>query len=96
MVYFTPVLYHTAPKKSRKNIKRKNIKRNAGKKGAFGLLTKVKPSSLCGERFGGYGSESLCETVTEFENGLFGEPVDFMTVYKDKTIKVTFKDGTEI
>lgn len=38
----------------------------------------------------------LGETVTEFENGLFGELVDFMTVYKDKTIKVTFKDGTEI
>ena len=38
----------------------------------------------------------LGETVTEFENGLFGELVDYMTVYKDKTIKVTFKDGTEI
>ena len=38
----------------------------------------------------------LGETVTEFENVLFGELVDYMTVYKDKTIKVTFRDGTEI
>ena len=38
----------------------------------------------------------LGETVTEFENGLFGELVDYMTVYKDRTIRITFKDGTEI
>ena len=34
--------------------------------------------------------------VTEFDKGLWSDMVDFMTVYKDKTVKVTFKDGTEI
>ena len=34
--------------------------------------------------------------VTEFDEGLWGTLVDFMTVYRKDDIAVTFKDGTEI
>lgn len=34
--------------------------------------------------------------VTEFDEGLWGTLVDFMTVYNKEDISVTFKDGTEI
>ena len=34
--------------------------------------------------------------VTEFDEGLWGTLVDFMTVYSRGNIGVTFKDGTEI
>ena len=34
--------------------------------------------------------------VTEFDEGLWGTLVDFMTVYSKEDISVTFKDGTEI
>ena len=36
------------------------------------------------------------EAVTEFDDGLWGTLVDFMTVYSKEDIGVTFKDGTEI
>lgn len=36
------------------------------------------------------------EVVTEFDDGLWGTLVDFMTVYSKEDIGVTFKDGTEI
>ena len=35
-------------------------------------------------------------SVTEFDEGLWGTIVDFMTVYSKEDISVTFKDGTEI
>ena len=34
--------------------------------------------------------------VTEFDEGLWGTLVDFMTIYSKEDISVTFKDGTEI
>ena len=34
--------------------------------------------------------------LTEFDEGLWGTLVDFMTVYGKDDIGVTFKDGTEI
>ena len=34
--------------------------------------------------------------VTEFDEGLWGTLVDFMTVYSKEDISVTSKDGTEI
>ena len=34
--------------------------------------------------------------VTEFDERLWSSLVDFVTVYSEKGIRVTFKDGTEI
>ena len=34
--------------------------------------------------------------VTEFDERLWSSLVDFVTVYSEKDIRVTFKDGTEI
>ena len=36
------------------------------------------------------------EPVTEFDERLWSSLMDFMTVYSEKDIRVTFKDGTEI
>lgn len=36
------------------------------------------------------------EPVTEFDERLWSSLVDFVTVYREKDIRVTFKDGTEI
>ena len=36
------------------------------------------------------------EPVTEFDERLWSILVDFVTVYREKDIRVTFKDGTEI
>ena len=36
------------------------------------------------------------EPVTEFDERLWSSLVDFVTVYSEKDIRVTFKDGTEI
>jgi hypothetical protein len=40
--------------------------------------------------------ESQSKKLTEFDEGLWGTLVDFMTVYSMEDISVTFKDGTEI
>ena len=40
--------------------------------------------------------KSLSIRLTEFDEGLWGTLVDFMTVYSKGDISVTFKDGTEI
>ena len=40
--------------------------------------------------------KSLSIRLTEFDEGLLGTLVDFMTVYSKEDISVTFKDGTEI
>ena len=40
--------------------------------------------------------ESQSKRLTEFDEGLWGTLVDFMTVYSKEDISVTFKDGTEI
>ena len=40
--------------------------------------------------------ESQSKSLTEFDEGLWGTLVDFMTVYSKEDISVTFKDGTEI
>ena len=40
--------------------------------------------------------ESQSKSLTEFDEGLWGTMVDFMTVYSKEDISVTFKDGTEI
>lgn len=34
--------------------------------------------------------------LTEFDEGLWGSLVDFMTVHSKENIEVTFKDGTTI
>lgn len=39
--------------------------------------------------------ESQSKRLTEFDEGLWGTLVDFMTVYSKDDISVTFKDGTE-
>ena len=36
------------------------------------------------------------DTITEFDERLWSSLVDFVTVYSEKDIRVTFKDGTEI
>ena len=36
------------------------------------------------------------EPVTQFDERLWASLVDFVTVYSEKDIRVTFKDGTEI
>ena len=36
------------------------------------------------------------EPITEFDERLWASLVDFVTVYSEKDIRVTFKDGTEI
>ena len=36
------------------------------------------------------------EPVTQFDERLWSSLVDFVTVYSEKGIRVTFKDGTEI
>lgn len=36
------------------------------------------------------------EPIAEFDAGMWGSMVDFITVDKDKNMTVTFKDGTEI
>lgn len=36
------------------------------------------------------------EPVTEFDERLWSSLVDFVTVYSEKDLRVTFKDGTEI
>ena len=36
------------------------------------------------------------EPVTQFDERLWSSLVDFVTVYSEKDIRVTFKDGTEI
>lgn len=40
--------------------------------------------------------ESQSKRLAEFDEGLWGTLVDFMTVYSKDDISVTFKDGTEI
>ncbi len=40
--------------------------------------------------------ESQSKRLTEFDEGLWGTLVDFMTVYNKDDISVTFKDGAEI
>jgi hypothetical protein len=40
--------------------------------------------------------EFQSKRLTEFDEGLWGTLVDFMTVYSKEDISVTFKDGTEI
>ena len=36
------------------------------------------------------------EPITKFDERLWANLVDFVTVYSEKDIRVTFKDGTEI
>ena len=36
------------------------------------------------------------EPITEFDAGMWGSMVDFITVDKDKNMTVTFKDGSEV
>lgn len=36
------------------------------------------------------------EQITEFDVGMWGSMLEFITVDKDKNMTVTFKDGTEI
>lgn len=36
------------------------------------------------------------ESITNFDERLWASLVDFVTVYSEKDIRVTFKDGTEI
>lgn len=36
------------------------------------------------------------EPITQFDERLWSSLVDFVTVYSEKDIRVTFKDGTEI
>lgn len=36
------------------------------------------------------------EPITEFDAGMWGSMVEYITVEKDKNMTVTFKDGSEI
>ena len=36
------------------------------------------------------------ESITEFDAGMWGSMIEFITVDKDKNMTVTFKDGSEI
>ena len=36
------------------------------------------------------------ESITEFDAGMWGSMIEFITVDKDKNMTVTLKDGSEI
>ena len=40
--------------------------------------------------------EQQAEPITEFDAGMWGSMVEYITVDKDKSMTVTFKDGTEV
>ena len=57
----------------------------------------IKERKAKAERLNGFTKALKAqESVTEFDEGLWGTLVDYMTVYGKDDIGVTFKDGTEI
>ena len=58
----------------------------------------IKARHAKSERLDGFAQAltAQSENVTEFDEGLWGTLVDFMTIYSKEDISVTFKDGTEI
>lgn len=40
--------------------------------------------------------EQQAEPITEFDAGMWGNMVEYITVDKDKGMTVTFKDGSEV
>ena len=58
----------------------------------------IKARKVRAERLDGFAKALKAQdtVVTEFDAGLWGTLVDFMTVYGKDDIGVTFKDGTEI
>ncbi len=58
----------------------------------------IKARRLKAERLDNFAKAIKAQdsVVTEFDEGLWGTLVDFMTVYDKDDIGVTFKDGTEI
>ena len=40
--------------------------------------------------------EQQAEPIVEFDAGMWGSMVEYITVDKDKRMIVTFKDGTEV
>ena len=62
------------------------------------VIKSIKARHAKSERLDGFAQALTAQsgTVTEFDEGLWGTLVDFMTVYSKEDISVTFKDGTEI
>ena len=58
----------------------------------------IKAQRLKAERLDNFAKAIKAQdsVVMEFDEGLWGTLVDFMTVYGKDDIGVTFKDGTEI
>ena len=58
----------------------------------------IKARHAKAERLGAFVKALAAQdaSVTEFDEGLWGTIVDFMTIYSKEDISVTFKDGTEI
>ena len=58
----------------------------------------IKDRHAKAERLGAFVKALAAQgaSVTEFDEGLWGTIVDFMTIYSKEDISVTFKDGTEI
>ncbi len=58
----------------------------------------IKDRHAKAERLGAFVKALAAQdaSVTEFNEGLWGTIVDFMTIYSKEDISVTFKDGTEI
>ena len=62
------------------------------------VVKSIKARHAKSERLDGFAQALTAQsgTMTEFDEGLWGTLVDFMTVYSKEDISVTFKDGTEI
>ena len=62
------------------------------------IVKSIKARHAKSERLDGFAQALTAQSgsVTEFDEGLWGTLVDFMTVYSKEDISVTFKDGTEI
>ena len=62
------------------------------------IVKSIKARHAKSERLDGFVQALTAQSgsVTEFDEGLWGTLVDFMTVYSKEDISVTFKDGTEI
>jgi len=62
------------------------------------IVKSIKARHAKSEHLDGFAQALTAQSgsVTEFDEGLWGTLVDFMTVYSKEDISVTFKDGTEI
>ncbi len=62
------------------------------------VIRSIKTRHAKSERLNGFTQALTAQSgaVAEFDAGLWGTLVDFMTVYSKDDISVTFKDGTEI